>query len=100
MSHEVPFVWYDPVSGERTVIGNSVVEADGTFSVVIDDELIVEAIQVTQGPFSFEPTPVKPFWFQEEPAFPEFNVKFDPGKFGINPVPDEVPELRKKEDPS
>jgi hypothetical protein len=37
---------------------------------------------------SFQPVPPNQSWLQEEPEFPEFNVKFDPGKFGIMPAPD------------
>lgn len=85
MSHEVPFVWYDPINGERIVVGQCVVEGDGTFTVVIDDELIADAItSQIYAPMSIgfmvEKLPAVR-QSQEEPE--EFKIKFDPGKFGV-----------------
>jgi len=90
MSTDVPLVWYN-TQGGRTVIGEAKVFDDGTFEGEVTDEAAKELIfghgdLVSMG-FSIQPVQKAPIRFiGKDPNEGNLVLKFDPGKFGINPV--------------
>jgi hypothetical protein len=53
VSTEVPLVRYHSDSGEREVIGKCVVEDDGTFTAIVDDEIMADMLTETNAAMSF-----------------------------------------------
>lgn len=96
MSTDVPLVWYNSEGG-RTVIGNAKVFDDGTFEGEVDDdaarELIFGHADLVSMGFSIQPAvpPAVRLTGTDPSENTNFVVKFQPEKFGINPVDPDNP---------
>lgn len=96
MSTDVPLVWYN-TQGGRSVIGTAKVFDDGTFEGEVNDEAARELIfghaDVVSMGFSIMPAHPSPIRLTatDPNENANFKVKFQPEKFGINPVDPDFP---------
>lgn len=94
---KVPLVFYSS-QGERTVIGTAKVFDDGVIHGEVTDEVAKEFMfshsKLVDMGFSIQP--VRPASVRLTATNPgeetNFVIKFDPGKFGINPVDEDDPD--------
>lgn len=67
---EIPLTWYDPSTGERTVIGIAKLGEDGMFTAVVTDNFFAEklnkAFRFELTAASMDPEKVSPFRYSDE----------------------------------